>query len=117
MNFCSPLSAYTPDDIFKSTVHRAINRTGVRRYSIPLFFGTDYDVKLEVRGFIVLDAVTSGKMGPYMGELIKGVKEGKIKLGDEVETVVDTKFEDIPNTWMMLFKGGNQGKLVTAIKA
>lgn len=37
------------DDVFKSTVHRAINRSGVRRYSIPLFFGTDYDVKLEVR--------------------------------------------------------------------
>lgn len=37
------------DDIFKSTVHRAVNRSGVRRYSIPLFFGTDYDVKLEVR--------------------------------------------------------------------
>lgn len=38
-----------PDDVFKSTVHRAVNRSGVRRYSIPLFFGTDYDVKLEVR--------------------------------------------------------------------
>lgn len=37
------------DDVFKSTVHRAINRSGVRRYSIPLFFGTDYDVKLVVR--------------------------------------------------------------------
>jgi hypothetical protein len=36
------------DDVFKSTVHRAINRSGVHRYSIPLFFGTDYDVKLEV---------------------------------------------------------------------
>jgi len=35
------------DDVFKSTVHRAVNRSGVRRYSIPLFFGTDYDVKLE----------------------------------------------------------------------
>ncbi|GLB38567.1 putative iron ascorbate-dependent oxidoreductase family protein [Lyophyllum shimeji] len=35
------------NDIFKSTVHRAVNRSGVRRYSIPLFFGTDYDVKLE----------------------------------------------------------------------
>ncbi|KAF9046833.1 Clavaminate synthase-like protein [Hymenopellis radicata] len=30
---------------FKSNVHRAVNRSGVRRYS--LFFGTDYDVKLE----------------------------------------------------------------------
>jgi len=35
------------NDVFKSTVHRAINRSGVHRYSIPLFFGTDYDVKLE----------------------------------------------------------------------
>ena len=37
------------DDVFKSTVHRAINRSGAERYSIPLFFGTDYDVRLEVR--------------------------------------------------------------------
>lgn len=43
------LPDHRPDGVFKSTVHRAINRSGVRRYSIPLFFGTDYDVKLEVR--------------------------------------------------------------------
>ena len=36
------------DDVFKSTVHRAINRSGVERYSIPLFFGTDYNVELVV---------------------------------------------------------------------
>ncbi|KAH9850226.1 2OG-Fe-II oxygenase [Lenzites betulinus] len=35
------------NDVFKSTVHRAVNRSGVERYSMPLFFGTDYDVKLE----------------------------------------------------------------------
>ncbi|OAX38440.1 Clavaminate synthase-like protein [Rhizopogon vinicolor AM-OR11-026] len=35
------------NDIFKSTVHRAVNRNGVDRYSIPLFFGTDYDVNIE----------------------------------------------------------------------
>ncbi|EGN98192.1 hypothetical protein SERLA73DRAFT_183109 [Serpula lacrymans var. lacrymans S7.3] len=35
------------NDVFKSTVHRAINASGTERYSIPLFFGSDYDVKLE----------------------------------------------------------------------
>jgi len=35
------------NDVFKSTIHRAVNRNGVRRYSIPLFFGTDYNVRLE----------------------------------------------------------------------
>ena len=45
----SPLTPTLADDVFRSTVHRAVNRSGVERYSIPLFFGTDYDVKLEVR--------------------------------------------------------------------
>ncbi|KAG6335612.1 hypothetical protein ID866_3469 [Astraeus odoratus] len=31
------------NDVFKSTVHRVINATGQKRYSVPLFFGTDYD--------------------------------------------------------------------------
>ncbi|KIJ62668.1 hypothetical protein HYDPIDRAFT_135856 [Hydnomerulius pinastri MD-312] len=35
------------NDVFKSTVHRAINASGSERYSMPLFFGTDYEVKLE----------------------------------------------------------------------
>ena len=42
------LTAVLEDDIFKSTVHRAVNRGGQERYSIPLFFGTDYDVELQV---------------------------------------------------------------------
>jgi hypothetical protein len=37
------------DDVFKSTVHRAANRSGAERYSIPVFFGSNYDVKLEVQ--------------------------------------------------------------------
>ncbi|KAL1666184.1 hypothetical protein GGF50DRAFT_113432 [Schizophyllum commune] len=46
INLGDQLARWT-NDVFKSTVHRAINRNGVDRYAIPLFFGTDYDVKLE----------------------------------------------------------------------
>jgi NADPH-dependent curcumin reductase CurA len=65
----------------------------------------------------VTDAINAGKAGPITQELIKGVKEGKIQMGAETETVVPTKFEDIPKTWTKLFSGGNTGKLVTQIEA
>jgi len=53
---CSLILALNPtDDIFKSTVHRAVNRNGIDRYSIPLFFGTDYDVNVEVRTYLFLE--------------------------------------------------------------
>jgi NADPH-dependent curcumin reductase CurA len=47
-------------------------------------------------------------------ELKQWVEQGKIDV-TEGETVVDTKFEDIPKTWQMLFTGGNKGKLVTKL--
>ncbi|KAF2730649.1 NAD(P)-binding protein [Polyplosphaeria fusca] len=72
--------------------------------------------RLEVRGFIVTDAVETGKTGVMMQRLVQAIKEGKIKIGPESETVVPTAFEDIPKTWTMLFSGGNQGKLVTQVK-
>lgn len=72
--------------------------------------------RIELKGLIVLDMFYKGDAPKIMGVLQNGVKEGKIQLSDESETIVPTAFEDIPKTWMMLFEGGNQGKLITELK-
>jgi isopenicillin N synthase-like dioxygenase len=36
------------NDLFASTIHRAINTTGRARYSIPFFLGTNYDTVIDV---------------------------------------------------------------------
>ncbi|KIO08172.1 hypothetical protein M404DRAFT_997101, partial [Pisolithus tinctorius Marx 270] len=46
INISDQLAQWT-SDVFRLTVHRAINRSGVRRYSIPLFFGMDYHVQIK----------------------------------------------------------------------
>ena len=35
------------NDLFASTLHRVINRSGRERISVPFFYGVDYDVTLE----------------------------------------------------------------------
>jgi NADPH-dependent curcumin reductase CurA len=69
--------------------------------------------RLEIRGFIVIDAFA--RSSELMGVLIKGYKEGKIHLDESSETIIETKFEDVPKTWWMLYEGKNQGKLITKL--
>ena len=71
--------------------------------------------RLEIKGFIILDYLASGKAGEGTAELVKACKEGKVTVDDSMETVVEAKFEDVPKTWMILFEGGNTGKLVTKL--
>jgi NADPH-dependent curcumin reductase CurA len=47
-------------------------------------------------------------------ELAGWIESGKLDAKDS-EQIVDTKFEDIPKTWHMLFDGGNRGKLLTKL--
>ncbi|CAE6478910.1 unnamed protein product [Rhizoctonia solani] len=55
INIADQLSRWT-NDIFKSTVHRVINKPGVRRISIVLFFGADEDVTVETLPSCVSDS-------------------------------------------------------------
>lgn len=70
-------------------------------------------MRIEIRGFIVLDAGV--KLGEIGKKLVEAYKEGKLVVTDQGLTEVPTKFEDIPKTWMMLFEGGNTGKLATKV--
>ncbi|VDB90073.1 unnamed protein product [Peniophora sp. CBMAI 1063] len=80
INLGDQLERWT-NGVFKSTVHRAINRSGVRRYSIPLFFGVDYDVRLEP----VASCVSEGRPPKYevvtAGDYIKQRFEATYKNG------------------------------------
>jgi len=63
-------------------------------------------------GFIVVDYLKDAQKAA--AELTSWIETGKIQAKDS-EQVVDTKFEDIPKTWHMLFDGGNKGKLITKL--
>lgn len=69
-------------------------------------------MRLHIRGFIVLDH--AAKFPQILEEFRKALKEGKLDI-TEGEHVVDTKFEDVPGTWLKLFEGANTGKLITKL--
>ncbi|CAN8106307.1 unnamed protein product [Discula destructiva] len=78
----------------------------------PENFSQIITMSLTVAGFIVLNY--ADKFPETRKVLSKAVEEGKLDIV-EGETVVDTKFEDVPKTWLQLFEGGNTGKLVTKL--
>lgn len=57
--------------IFKSTIHRATNLTGEQRYSVPFFFGVDYDATVSV----IESCVSEGNPLKYPGP----VKAGEVR--------------------------------------
>ena len=71
--------------------------------------------RIEIKGFIIMDFLATGKGPEATGELVQAWKDGKLQVDDANETVVGTKFEDIPQTWMGLFSGVNTGKLITKL--
>ncbi|PPQ78729.1 hypothetical protein CVT25_010732 [Psilocybe cyanescens] len=84
------------NDIFKSTVHRAINRSSVRRYSIPLFFGTDYNVKLEP----MPSCVSPDRPPKYevitAGEYVKARLQATPTPIDDKPYTINMDFQDVP---------------------
>ncbi|KAL6249476.1 quinone oxidoreductase [Rhinocladiella similis] len=86
--------------------------------SEPLMLKNYFQVismRLQIRGFIVLDYFQS--RAEALKVFRQAIQDGKLKIGEGNETVVPTKFEDVPKTWLKLFSGDNTGKLVTKLEA
>ncbi|KAI9727121.1 MAG: hypothetical protein M1828_007322 [Chrysothrix sp. TS-e1954] len=68
---------------------------------------------IQMRGFTAFDLQEDkGRMREIFKQK---VEEGKFRMGEQTETVVDATFEDVPAVWMRLFEGANTGKLVTRL--
>lgn len=71
-------------------------------------------MRLQLKGFIVVDFASTFSETQKL--LREAVSDGKIKVGDENETIVPTNFESIPGTWLRLFSGNTRGKLLTKLE-
>lgn len=72
-------------------------------------------MRLQIRGFAVLDAMPSGRWSEIVDALIQEYRDGKLETSREATTVVDAPFEDVSRTWMRLFEGASIGKLLTRL--
>ncbi|KAJ5096213.1 hypothetical protein NUU61_005569 [Penicillium alfredii] len=71
-------------------------------------------MRLQILGFISIDWIKH--LPEVQALLIDEWKKDNLIISEESEMVVDTEFADIPRTWMMLYSGGNTGKLVTKLR-
>ena len=86
--------------------------TGIRNYFEVII------MRLEILGFIVYDfyAMEGGKKVKEALDIFReAILNGKIKVGEENETVVESSWDNVPAVWMKLFEGSNQGKLITKL--
>lgn len=69
--------------------------------------------RINILGFIVFDYIH--KATEVQELLVQAWRDGKIVVADETETVIQSRFEDVPRTWLKLFDGSNVGKLTTEL--
>ena len=75
-------------------------------------------MRLEILGFIIFDfqAMDGGQKAKEALEILRhAVIKGTVKIGDENETVVESSWDKVPDVWLRLFDGRNQGKLITKL--
>lgn len=70
-------------------------------------------MRIQIRGMIVLDYFH--KAQEVLTIFKQAIREGKLKVSEESEHLVEAPFEDVPKVWMQLFEGANTGKLVTKV--
>ncbi|MCJ1465449.1 hypothetical protein MMC07_004067 [Pseudocyphellaria aurata] len=91
------------------SAYNSSSRDGLKNYFEII------SMRLEIRGFIILDFLAEGKAPGAVKELVEAFEAGKITIGDQNETVESTELEHVPATWIKLFEGWNTGKLITKL--
>jgi len=86
------------NDVFASTVHRAINTTGKARYSIPFFLGVNYDTLIDVLPGCVTPERTRKYEPVIAGDYVQSrfdATYGYRQVAGTIEEMPDELFEDV----------------------
>ncbi len=70
-------------------------------------------MRLKITGFHIMEYMH--KAGEVSEILMQAWKDGRLVVSDETETIFESRFEDIPQTWLRLFSGDNKGKMITKV--